>query len=62
MIDLIKKHKAGYKDEMDRATKDIKEYISKFGNKHCDYIESKRLVCNYNRGAWNALNRIEKES
>jgi hypothetical protein len=60
MKDKITEAKEKHRKEMDKATTDITVFTSKNGYEVCDYLLCKIRRQEYHRGAWNALNELEK--
>lgn len=58
--DKITKAKAHHKKELDMYTENIRDYINQYGSKNCDYLSHRCEMVSYHRGAWNALNELEK--
>ena len=46
--------------EIEKIAELIKEHIKVYRDLPCDYLHGLRERHNYHRGAWNALNEIEK--
>ena len=56
----LQKLKAKHKLEMENYSQQVREYVNEYSNDNCDYLTYRRDMSIYHRGAWNALNELEK--
>ena len=52
--------KAKHEKEMVKHTLNIRAQILEYGERGCDYLNGQREMFSYHRGAWNALNDLER--
>jgi len=52
--------KEQHKKELDMCSKAIRDYIDQYGSKDCDYLMHRQMMVQYHKGAWNALNELER--
>ncbi|GAG24974.1 unnamed protein product [marine sediment metagenome] len=57
----IKELKDKHKKELDMYSENIREHIEEYGAKPCDYLLHRQRMESYHRGAWNALNALDRE-
>jgi len=64
MTEAEKANLANLKEEhrlsMEKYDGNVRDYIAKYSNDNCDYLLHNRMMSNYHRGAWNALNSVDR--
>lgn len=58
--DKITKLKEKYQTELEEYGSQVNRYISEHGNDKCDYLQYRKDMCHYYRGAYNALIELER--
>lgn len=58
--ECIKKYKKHNQRHIEKYIAEINDYLDKNGIQNTDYISSRREMLSYHRGAWNALNELER--
>ena len=61
VLEIIKESKEEHILKLDTIGKKIKDHIEKYGINICDWLIWKRQNENYHRGAYDALNDLERE-
>jgi len=59
-MDDLKKDKEKHRLAMEKYAEQVREYIQENGNDNSEYLIYRRLMESYHRGAWNALNSVER--
>lgn len=57
----LERLKKKYQDEMECHSAIVNQYLGTYGNDNCDYLIYNRIMSNYYRGSWNALNELDRE-
>lgn len=45
---------------IDLYSENIRDHIEEYGEAPCDYLSHRLQMVSYHRGAWNALNELER--
>ena len=56
----IKVSKDYHQTWIDLYSENVRDHVEEYGEAPCDYLTHRRLMANYHRGAWNALNELER--
>lgn len=59
--EILRRQKVSHKEDMEKYSAEVREYVDEYGPKPCDYLLNRQIMSNYHRGAYNALNELEKE-
>jgi len=61
VLEIIRESKEKHEIEMTTYDQAMKDHIDSGGIYDCDYYLHRRIMSNYHRGAYNALNDLERE-
>lgn len=50
-----------HNSELGKFSKNARDHVEKYGANRCDYLNHQIEMSNYHRGAWNALNEIQRD-
>lgn len=60
MQSKIDRLKSEYQTSLDKYSKQVRDYIQKYGNDNSDYLISRHEMVQYYRGKYNAMCELEK--